>query len=172
MAASLASCRKRGDLTPPAVVASRDEPAVLRTRSQRLPGLSTAESDPFEPLDSTIQESAESAFVSRHCVAGSSHARADQRSPAKSCSLFEGVTTHDSRRHKCGKPDRDPVRITTWLAGQGRRSPPPSRGGNSANVFHPAGLDRTYGKLVSKSGKDVFLASALWLLGEPAHVAR
>ena len=53
VAASLASRRKRGDLTPPAVVASRDEPAVLRTRSQRLPGLSTAESDPFEPLDAT-----------------------------------------------------------------------------------------------------------------------
>ena len=48
---------------------------MLRTRSQRLPGLSTAESEPFEPLDSTIQESAESAFVSRDCVAGSSHAR-------------------------------------------------------------------------------------------------
>ena len=45
VAASLASRRKRGDLTPPAVVASRDEPTVLRTRSQRLPGLSTAESD-------------------------------------------------------------------------------------------------------------------------------
>ena len=40
----------------------------------------------------------------------------DQRSPAKSCSLFEGVTTHDSRRHQCGKPGRDPGRITTWLA--------------------------------------------------------
>ena len=53
VAASLASRRKRGDLTPPAVVASRDEPAVLRTRSRRLPGLSTAESEPFEPLDST-----------------------------------------------------------------------------------------------------------------------
>ena len=34
------SGRKRGDLTPPAVIASRDEPAVLRTRSQWLPGLS------------------------------------------------------------------------------------------------------------------------------------
>ena len=59
-----------------------------------------------------------------------------QRSPAKNCSRFDGVTTHDSRRHQCGKPDRDPVRITTWLAGYRRQLPPPSRGGKSADIFH------------------------------------
>ena len=86
----------------------------------------------------------------------------DQRSPAKSCSLFEGVTTHDSRRHQCGKPDRDPGRIATWLAGYRRRSPPPSRGGKSADIFHhfssPAGLTVLMGNSLAE-----MLSTFSWL---------
>ena len=78
----------------------------------------------------------------------------DHRSPAKSRSHFDGVTTRDSGRRQCGKPGRDPRRITTWLAGQGRSSPPSSRGGNSANVRHrsssPTGLAVPLGSSLAK----------------------
>ena len=96
----------------------------------------------------------------------------DQRSPAKSCSLFEGVTTHDSRRHQCGKPGRDPGRITTWLAGHRRRSQPPVASRNLPTSFITRRGARTYGKLVSKSGKHVFFASCSRGVCAPAHVAR
>ena len=86
----------------------------------------------------------------------------DQRSPAKSCSLFDGITTRDSRRRQCGKPDRDPVRITTWLAGQGRRSPPPSRGGNSATVFHRVSRPRGSTVLMGNSLAEM-LSTLSWL---------
>ena len=86
----------------------------------------------------------------------------DQRSPAKSCSLFDGITTRDSRRRQCGKPDRDPVRITTWLAGQGRRSPPPLRGGKSANVFHRFSRPRGSTVLMGNSLAEM-LSTFSWL---------
>ena len=97
---------------------------------------------------------------------------ADQRSPANSCSLFERVTTYDSRRHQCGKPGRDPGRITTWLAGHRRRSQPPVASRNLPTAFITRGRARTYGKLVSKSGKHVFLASCSRGVCAPPHVAR
>ena len=98
----------------------------------------------------------------------------DQRSPANSCSLFDVITctTRDSRRHQCGKPGRDPGRITTWLAGHRRRSQPPVASRNLPTSFITRRGARTYGKLVSKSGKHVFFASCSRGVCAPAHVAR
>ena len=156
VAVMLASRRKRGGLTLPAVVARRDEPAVLRSSRREANGfLASAPLKASRLSRSTRPHKSRLSLRSHHETVLPARVTpgGDQQSQAKCCSRFDGITTRDSRRRQCGKPGRDPGRITTWLAGYRRQSPPPSRGENSANVFHHAFLarggnsaDRTYGK--------------------------